>query len=770
MLPITPARRRPAAFRSTVRRGLAAALVAGLAAGVVTAAAAPAAAAVASYTSGPFTVGDSGPSNPFPVTVTVPAGTGTLRSLTLQLNDPQHLHPTDMSFSLRSPSGVEVRIGCNDGRTSFSDGSTCQPLSPFYGVDPGGVWQLLPRDGAGYGDDPNTRYGGFTLTLDTLLAAPAVTAQPQSATRVAGTPVTFTSAATGEPRPSAQWQVDTGTGFTPAPGASTGASYTVTPTYAQSGSRYRVVWTNSQGQATSSTATLTVTPRGPAVTVEPASTGVDSGGTAQLSSAATGDPAPTVQWERAEPGTAAFAPVPGATSPDLSVPGVRLADDGAQYRAVWTNLGGITTTAAATLTVNLLPPTITQNPSDSAVASGDAVTLVAAADSEVAATVQWQEAAPGGPFADIVGATATELTFAASFDRDLHRFRAVFSNPAGATPTAEATLRVAPEAPSVTSDPADVTAAEGAPVTFSASATGDPVAAVRWQVSTDEGVTFTDVPGATATTYTIPATDRSQHLALYRAVFTNPGGEATTTAATLTVQHAPEVVTQPTDVTTPSGGGATFTADASGTPTPTVQWQASTDGGTTFADLDGETSTTLEVTDLVVADSGVAVRAVFANALGTATTTAALITVTPAAPVLTTDLADQTVVAGATVTLSAAAAGDPAPTVQWRRSTDGGATFVDVAGATQSTLTFATTAADSGNRYVAVYTNEAGSVTTRTAVLTVVVPTPAVVLASAAAQLVVTGASSGLAGLAAVLLVAGGGALLTIAHRRRTAG
>jgi hypothetical protein len=53
-------------------------------------------------------------------------------------------------------------------------------------------------------------------------------------------------------------------------------------------------------------------------------------------------------------------------------------------------------------------------------------------------------------------------------------------------------------------------------------------------VSTDGGVTFTDIAGATSTTLSFTAV-ASQRGYRYRAVFTNSLGTATTTAATLTV-------------------------------------------------------------------------------------------------------------------------------------------------------------------------------------------------------------------------------------------
>ena len=72
----------------------------------------------------------------------------------------------------------------------------------------------------------------------------------------------------------------------------------------------------------------------------------------------------------------------------------------------------------------------------------------------------------------------------------------------------------------------------------------------------------------------------------YEAVFTNTAGSVTTSAATLTVQTAPTVTTQPTNQTVHAGGTATFTAAASGNPTPTVQWTVSTGSG--FTDVTTE--------------------------------------------------------------------------------------------------------------------------------------------------------------------------------------
>ncbi len=86
---------------------------------------------------------------------------------------------------------------------------------------------------------------------------------------------------------------------------------------------------------------------------------------------------------------------------------------------------------------------------------------------------------------------------------------------------------------------------------------------------------------------------------------------------------------------------------------------------------------------------------------------------------------DSTVAAGSTATFSVTALGAPPFTYQWQRSTDAGATFSDVAGATDRTHTTAATVnADTGARYRVIVSNPDGATTSQAAMLTV---TPAVI-------------------------------------------
>ena len=192
--------------------------------------------------------------------------------------------------------------------------------------------------------------------------------------------------------------------------------------------------------------------------------------------------------------------------------------------------------------------------------------------------------------------------------------------------TAVVSVGSAAAAPVVTASPASRALPGVGPFSLAAAASGVPLPTVQWQHSTDGGTTWTDIAGATSSSYSATAAladDGTQ----FRAVFTNASGTATTTAATLSVAAPPVVTSAPAATSALVGTTYSFTAAASGQPAPAVQWQHSTDGGTTWTDIAGATSSSYSAT-AALADDGTQFRAVFTNASGTATTTAATLSVT----------------------------------------------------------------------------------------------------------------------------------------------
>jgi len=174
-------------------------------------------------------------------------------------------------------------------------------------------------------------------------------------------------------------------------------------------------------------------------------------------------------------------------------------------------------------------------------------------------------------------------------------------------------------------------------------------------------------------------------------------------------QTAPAITQQPTSQSVSAGQTATFTAAASGVPTPTVQWQVSSGGGA-WTPLSGATSTTLTLSSVPTAMSGNQYRAVFTNGVGTpATTSAATLTVTaaPAPPVFTSP-SSLTTPSGQSFSFTVTATGTPTPTlsesgrlpraVSFSAGPAGRATLSGRSGTRRGTYTFTIIATSGGQQ------------------------------------------------------------------------
>jgi hypothetical protein len=259
---------------------------------------------------------------------------------------------------------------------------------------------------------------------------------------------------------------------------------------------------------------------------------------------------------------------------------------------------------------------------------------------------------------------------------------------------------------------------------FTAAASGTPTPTVQWQRSDDSGA-FTDIAGATSTTYSFTAAEADDGHQ-YRAVFTNSVSSATTTA-TLTVRLAPSF-TSSAATTFVVGSPGTFTVTTDAFPAAGITYD-SIPSWLTVTDL-GDGSVAVSGTPpLLAAGTSVDVDLTASN-LVTADADQTLVITIDQAPVITTNPSSDTVVPGTLVTLDSGADGFPVPTVTWERSIDGGRTYTTIVGAVSSTYSFTAALTDSGDLYRAVYTNTHSSATTTVA--TVRVGTAPVITSSAA--------------------------------------
>ena len=185
----------------------------------------------------------------------------------------------------------------------------------------------------------STTSASAKLTVTGLLTPPVITAQPTNQTAALGGTATFTVSVTGNPAPTYQWRKDA-----VAISGATLASLTLTNISAASVGAYSVVVSNSQGVATSSAATFTIsTIPLPALTTQPIAQTSLVGGTVTFSASATGTGL-SYQWSKN--GVA----IAGATSATLSLTNVQGSDSGV-YSVTVTNASGSVTSTAATLSV-----------------------------------------------------------------------------------------------------------------------------------------------------------------------------------------------------------------------------------------------------------------------------------------------------------------------------------------------------------------------------------------------------------------------------------
>ena len=190
-----------------------------------------------------------------------------------------------------------------------------------------------------------------------------------------------------------------------------------------------------------------------------------------------------------------------------------------------------------------------------------------------------------------------------------------------------------PTAPVISSQPSSLAVTAPNPASFSVTASGTAPLQYQWQKN---GA----IVGTNASTYALTTTSASDG-GSYTVTISNAAGSVTSSAALLTVHVAPVApafTTQPVDVLVAAPNPATFSAAASGSPSPILQWQVSTDAGSSFADLAGGTGTSYTTPSTGTGDSGKRSRVIATNGSGAVTSAVATLTVSaiPVAPTFTT--------------------------------------------------------------------------------------------------------------------------------------
>ncbi|MGZ7074207.1 MAG: immunoglobulin domain-containing protein, partial [Candidatus Angelobacter sp.] len=125
----------------------------------------------------------------------------------------------------------------------------------------------------------------------------------------------------------------------------------------------------------------------PSITTQPVDKTVTSGQTASFTVTATGTAPLSYQWKKN--GTA----IAGATSSSYTTPPTTSSDSSAQFTVVVSNTAGSVTSNAATLTVNpaAVAPSITTQPVDKTVTTGQTASFTVTATGTAPLSYQWKK-------------------------------------------------------------------------------------------------------------------------------------------------------------------------------------------------------------------------------------------------------------------------------------------------------------------------------------------------------------------------------------------
>jgi hypothetical protein len=283
----------------------------------------------------------------------------------------------------------------------------------------------------------------------------------------------------------------------------------------------------SSGNASSKNSTSSTTANSPpSITLQPASQAVIAGQTATFSVSGSGVAPLSYQWRKN--GTA----ISGATSTTYTTLATATSDSGSQFTVVVSNLAGSVTSNVAALTVNApgLAPSITTQPASQTVTAGQTATFSVACMGTAPLSYQWMM---NGVV--IGGATSSSYTTPVQTKlNDAAQITVAVTNSTGSVTSNAATLTItaAAGAPSITTQPASQTVKAGKSATFSVVGTGRVPLSYQW---TKNGAT---ISGATAATYTTPATTTSDNGGLFAVALSNSVGSLTSTTAILTVSSA----------------------------------------------------------------------------------------------------------------------------------------------------------------------------------------------------------------------------------------
>lgn len=644
------------------------------------------------------------------------------------------------------------------------------------GARSAGGWELT---GISASPSANLRARGFvpgsgasSWFVESIIGAPAIVTQPNSAAKLAGADVSFPVFAGGTPPLAYQWFKD---GLMLSDGANISGAHSptlvLTSVYGSDAGGYFVTVSNVFGSVTSVVATLTV--QDPFIATQPLGQTVLLGSNATFRAQAVGTAPLAYQWQLNGTNLVDSARITGSQQPTLAIANVQSSDDG-DYHLVVSNMFGQVITSTATLTVvtHLQLPLVYDiqafiDGRDQLVFRGNTLqwfhydnaavgrweghnepTIMSTSigGQSILTNLAWVPTWPEPPPAEIRYPTNSSLftglapAFPATENMDwvltpvvvrgavtvvqtpsaTNDFAFVIEfddNPIGGADWYHISLAVSlrtPE-PVISVQPQSCTNAAGTDAQFSVVAAGTPPLRYQWfkgETVLSNGGNASGAQSPTLTLSNVFGVDA----AAYFVIITNTYGSVTSQVATLTVAD-PFITTQPVSRSANAGSSVQFSVVAGGSLPLGYQWfkngSVLSDGG----NISGVHSTVLTLNNVSGGDGGGYSVAV-TNAFGSVTSQVAILVVGD--PFITTQPISRSANAGANVQFSVVAGGTLPLGYQWFKNgsalSDGG----NISGVHSTVLTLNNVLGGDAGSYSVLVTNAFGSITSGVAMLTVV--------------------------------------------------
>jgi len=567
---------------------------------------------------------------------------------------------------------------------------------------------------------PDSIFGGALVTVEGPLN---ITSSPSNAQQCAGAGVTFNSMATngGDGVMNFQWQVSTDNGTswadisdgTPYSDATTNI-LTISDVIGLHNNQYQVkIYSIDCDTLYSSAALLEVD--GPlAITASPTSVEICGEESHTFTAVAVNNGTGTIltQWELSNDNGATWSDVPnaapysGVTSQNLAISNTtglngtmyRMRVESAYCSSTYTDEALLTVEGPYTLTTDL--------PNDISACAGFPVFTFVNVDNPGAGplTYQWQVSSNNGAsWANLtndppyIGITSDTMIITDALGLGGNQYQVLISTPNCATLTSNVSTLAVDGPIDYTSQPSDFALCDEETATFTSDVVvGQGNITVTWQVSTDDGATWTNLTnvspysGVNGATLTVSPATSDLDGNLYRRNATSDNCvDISSDEALLTVEGGIAITTQPISVTECSGNGATFEVAVSNDGSGEVNyiWEISVDGGTNFFPLtnngvyNGTNTNTLSISD--IAGLGDAQFHVIVSTTECAMITSSNVVLTVEGP-LEFDLGDHPVDAsvcsgtGTTFTSTPSNLGSGTIVYQWQKSIDGGVNYIDL--------------------------------------------------------------------------------------------